>query len=150
MRTLFEPATVTEVQARLKRLQPGQQRQWGKMTVAQAMAHSSLGLEMAVGDLRVPRVFIGRLIGPWVKRIVLGNDQPLRPGSPTAPALIVRDERNFEAERTRLAKLVDRIAAGGAASCTTHPHPFFGKLTGDEWGTLMYKHLDHHLRQFGA
>ncbi|MEP6513238.1 MAG: DUF1569 domain-containing protein [Parafilimonas sp.] len=28
------------------------------------------------------------------------------------------------------------------------PHPFFGKLKAEEWRTLTYKHLDHHLRQF--
>jgi Protein of unknown function (DUF1569) len=44
----------------------------------------------------------------------------------------------------------DRFAKGGAEGCTKHPHNFFGKLTPLEWATGMYKHLDHHLRQFGA
>jgi hypothetical protein len=46
--------------------------------------------------------------------------------------------------------LIDRFAAAGPQGCTTHPHAFFGSLTPDEWAILMYKHLDHHLRQFGA
>jgi len=50
----------------------------------------------------------------------------------------------------RLAGLIDRFAAGGPAGCTQHPHSFFGPLTPDEWAILMYKHLDHHLRQFGV
>jgi len=62
MRSLFEPTTVDDVQTRLQRLQAGQQRLWGTMTVAQAMAHCSAGLEMAVGDLRPPRMLIGRIL----------------------------------------------------------------------------------------
>jgi hypothetical protein len=150
MRTLFEPTAVNDVQARLKRLQPGQQRVWGKMTVAQAIAHCSAGLEMALGDRRPPRVLIGRVIGPLVRRLALGNDEPMRRNSPTARDLVVSDSRDFETERTRLAGLIDRFAAGGAAKCTAHPHPFFGRLTPEQWAELMYKHLDHHLCQFGV
>jgi hypothetical protein len=56
----------------------------------------------------------------------------------------------MEAERSRLRGLIDRFAAAGPSGCTTHPHTFFGPLTPDEWAELMYKHVDHHLRQFGA
>jgi hypothetical protein len=65
-------------------------------------------------------------------------------------ALRVNDERDLERERERLCGLIDRFAAAGPEGCTAHPHPFFGPLTAEEWATLMYKHLDHHLRQFGA
>jgi len=44
----------------------------------------------------------------------------------------------------------DRFTAGGLGKCTTHPHCFFGKMTPMEWATLAYKHMDHHLRQFGV
>ena len=150
MRTLFEPTAVDDVQARLQRLQPGHQRLWGTMTVAQAIAHCSAGLEMALGDRRPPRVLIGRIIGPLIKRFALGNDEPMRPNSPTVPDLVVSDARDFKLECTRLAGLIDRFAVGGAARSTTHPHAFFGRLTSDEWAELTYKHLDHHLRQFGV
>jgi transposase InsO family protein len=46
--------------------------------------------------------------------------------------------------------VIDRFVAAGPKSCTTHPHSFFGPLTPEEWAILMYKHLDHHLRQFGV
>ncbi len=105
---------------------------------------------MALGDVRPPRVLIGRALGPVVKRFALGNDEPMRRNSPTAPDLVISDERDFERERARLVVLVDRFASGAAAECTTHPHPFFGRITPAEWAELMYKHVDHHLRQFGA
>jgi hypothetical protein len=61
---------------------------------------------------------------------------------------MVSDQRDFAAERQRLIRLIDRFVAGGPAGCTTHPHLFMGPLSPVEWATLMYHHLDHHLRQF--
>jgi len=85
-----------------------------------------------------------------VKPKVLGNDEPLRRNSPTVQGLVVSDDRNLERERERLYGMIDRFAAAGPRGCTTHPHRFFGRLMPEEWATLMYKHLDHHLRQFGV
>ena len=105
---------------------------------------------MATGDNVLPRVFIGRIFGPVVKRMALGNNEPLRKNSPTAPALIVQGEPEFMTQQKRLLGLIDRFVAAGPAGCTQHPHAFFGKLKPGEWAELMYKHLDHHLRQFGV
>ena len=69
---------------------------------------------------------------------------------PTDPSFVVGDDRDFEAERQRLLGLIASFAAGGPAGCTKHPHSFFGPLTPVEWAELNYKHLDHHLRQFGV
>jgi len=150
MKTLFEPAVVQEVKDRLRTVRPDSARQWGRMNAAQAMAHLANSMEMAVGDLRPPRVLIGRIFGPLVRRVALGNDRPMERNSPTAPALLITDERDLDAERQRLVTLIDRFHAGGPARCTTHPHAFFGALSPEQWAELMYKHLDHHLRQFGA
>jgi Protein of unknown function (DUF1569) len=150
MRSLFESGCVDEVQQRLSRLQPDQPGQWGQMNSAQMLAHCSLGLEMAAGEIRPPRALIGRILGPVVKPIALRENEPMRRNSPTSKELVIKDDRNFETERKRLSGLIDRFAATGPAGCTAHPHAFFGSLTPDEWAVLMYKHLDHHLRQFGA
>ncbi|HEY0016142.1 MAG TPA: DUF1569 domain-containing protein [Longimicrobium sp.] len=150
MKNLFEPAAAAEVKARLLKLRPDSARLWGTMNAAQAVAHGAIGMEAAVGDTRPKRMFIGRIIGPVVKRLAIGNDQPIRRNTPTSPDLVVADERELESERQRLAGLIDRFAAAGPAGCTTHPHSFFGRLAPREWAVLMYKHLDHHLRQFGA
>jgi hypothetical protein len=104
----------------------------------------------ALGDLRTSRLFMGRIVGHFIKPLVFRNDAPLRRNSPTAAELVVADRRDLMEERERLSRQIDRFAAGGPAACTTNPHPFFGPLTPEEWATLMYKHLDHHLRQFGA
>jgi hypothetical protein len=150
MKNLFEPARVEEVKGRVARLRPDSQRLWGKMNAAQTVAHCSASLEWAVGDRIPPRLFLGRIIGRIIKPLALGNDQPFRRNSPTTKDLVVQDERDLGAERERLCALIDRFAAAGPKGCTKNPHSFFGRLTPEEWATLMYKHLDHHLRQFGV
>jgi hypothetical protein len=150
MKNMFDPAVANEVKARSAMVRPDSTPQWGKMNPAQAMAHCSAGLDMALGNLRPPRKFIGRLIGPIIKPLVFRDDQPMRRNSPTVEGMEVRDERDIEVERTHLYELIDRFVADGPAACTTHPHSYFGRLTPDQWSVLMYKHLDHHLRQFGA
>ena len=150
MRNLFEPATVEAVKERIAQLRPDSERQWGKMNPAQAAAHCAAAMEWAVGDTTPPRMFLGRIIGRIVKPMALGNDTPMRRNSPTAKDLVVQDDRALEPERERLCGLIDRFAAGGPEACTPHPHSFFGRLTPEEWAELMYKHLDHHLRQFGV
>jgi len=150
MKNLFEAARVGEVKERMARLRPDSERLWGKMNPAQALAHCSRGIELAVGDRIPPRLLLGRIIGRMVKPMALGNDKPMRRNSPTVKDLVVQDERDLGTERERLCGLIERFAAAGPAGCTTHPHSFFGRLTPEEWATLMYKHLDHHLRQFGV
>ena len=150
MRSLYQPEAAAEIQERLNRLTPSSVRQWGTMDAAQAMAHCSSAMENAVGDARPQRMFIGRLIGPMVKKMAIANDEPLKRNSPTSPELKVSGARQLSVEKQRLSELIDRFVAAGPDGCSKHPHSFFGKMTGDEWGVLMYKHIDHHLRQFGA
>ncbi len=149
MKNLFEMETTDEVIARIDRLQPAAQRQWGKMDVAQMMAHCSAAMDMASGRLNPPRVFIGRLLGPLVKPI-LTNEKPFSKNNPTDKQLVVADRRDFVREQEQLKMKLWQFQEGGAQRCTTHPHPFFGPLDPQQWSRGMYKHLDHHLRQFGA
>jgi hypothetical protein len=149
-KSLFQAESVREVKERLRRLSPDSSRQWGAMSAAQMLAHCSAGLEMAAGEIRPARALIGRIIGPAVKRVALRDEEPMRRNSPTSRELVMTGEKDFEAERGRLTGLIDRFAAAGPSGCTDHPHAFFGPLKPDEWSILMYKHLDHHLRQFGV
>ena len=150
MKNLFDKAIADQLKQRLDRLQIDSERQWGKMSAAEALAHCASGLEMAMGEIRPPRALIGRLLGSLIKPRVVGSDEELRRNSPTIRELLVRGEHNLDAERARLWALIDRFVSGAPSVCTAHPHPFFGSLTPAEWAVLMYKHLDHHLRQFGV
>jgi len=150
MKSLYDASRVAEVKDRLARLQTESPRLWGKMNAPQAVAHCCLALDWALGDRHPPRLFAGRILGRIVKPFVFRDDEPLRRNSPTSPDLLIADQRDLAKERERLCAQIDRFAAGGPSACTTNPHPFFGRLTAEEWAILMYKHLDHHLRQFGA
>jgi hypothetical protein len=150
MKHLFDAARVEEVQARMAQLRPDTAPLWGTMKPAQALAHCARSMEWALGDRIPPRMWLGRIMGRMVKPMVLGNDAPMRRNSPTTKDLVVQDARDLSTERERLRGLIDRFAAAGPAGCTANPHSFFGRLTPKEWATLLYKHLDHHLRQFGA
>ena len=151
MKNLLDATVANEIKTRLGQLEPQSERRWGKMTAAQMLAHCSMSMQWAVGEV-VPEkgTLPARLMGRLVKPMVFRNDDPIRKNSPTAKSLIVADERDLDKERDRLLALIDKFAAGGAAGCTSDPHSFFGRMTPEEWAILMYKHLDHHLRQFGV
>ena len=149
MKNLFEQDTVDEVILRIDSLQPASARQWGKMDVAQMMAHCSRTMDMASGTLNPPRMFVGTLIGPLFKPIFT-NERPFGKNGPTDKELVVADQKDFAQEQEQLKRKVRQFYEGGEARCTRHPHPFFGSLTPGVWSRGMYKHLDHHLRQFGA
>jgi len=151
MKSLFDAATADEVKVRLGHLRQDSPRLWGKMSAAQTVEHCARSLEWAVGDSVPPLAALPlRILGRVIKPLALGDEKPMRRNSPTAPVLIVQGEPEFSAGREKLCGLIDRFAAGGVTRCTTHPHSFFGTMAPQEWAMLMYKHLDHHLRQFGV
>jgi hypothetical protein len=150
MKNMYAPSDLETLKARIAQLRPDSDRQWGSMTPAQALTHCSLGMQMATGDLRPPRMLIGRILGPLIKPKVVADDQPMRRNSPTVQELKVPSQPDFATEQLRLIGLLDQFSAAGPKGCATHPHAFFGRLTPDEWAILTYKHVDHHLRQFGV
>jgi hypothetical protein len=149
MKSLFSPSERQQILDRLGKLQAGATRHWGKMDPAQMLAHCVAALEVGVGDVAKDHSFIGKVLGRFVKGSLLG-EKPFSKNSPTDPGFIVADARDFEKERARLAAIVQRFGSAGASAANGRMHSFFGRLKGDEWGILMYKHLDHHLRQFGV
>jgi hypothetical protein len=149
MKSIFEKETLEEVVRRIDWLNPGTQHKWGKMGVAQMMTHCSVTLEVATGKRVARRLLIGRFIGPMFKKRYYDDSEFSRNG-PTHPTFVVTDERDFAKEKQRLLQLVREFSEGGEANCTRRPHSFFGTLTPGEWGIGTYKHLDHHLRQFGG
>jgi len=149
MNSLFAPSDRQQILDRLSRLQEGATRQWGKMDPAQMCAHCVAALEVGAGDVAKDHSFIGKVLGRFVKGSLLGK-KPFSKNSPTDPSFVVTDPRDFAKEKARLAAIVKRFGEAGASAADGRMHSFFGRLKGEEWGVLMHKHLDHHLRQFGA
>ena len=153
MKNLFDPSLLRNVKERINRLRPDSERQWGQLPITQMLSHCTASLQMAMGVIKPRRAtFPGNVIGPLIKPMVFGNDRPMRRNSPSVPELFahVSPESGFDRERDTLSETVDRFASMGEACCSRHPHPFFGSLTPHQWAILMYKHIDHHLSQFGV
>lgn len=151
MNNLFNQPDVSIIFKRIEKLTANSQRSWGKMNVEQMLAHCNVSIETAMGKNFIKRVFIGRIIGTLMKPKVL-SEKPFGKNSPTDKTYIFTDKHNldFKEEKTKLIQSINQFFEGGASKCTTHPHPFFGQFTPDEWSVFQWKHLDHHLRQFGV
>jgi len=147
MRNLFIQEDVEEVYERMDDLTISAQRQWGLMNVDQMLAHCSAALEVANGKAFPPRRLIGILLGRLSKS-VFTNDKPLPRNMQTDKSFKIVDRRDFTKEKERLKEEINLFYTGGPEHVTKHPHPFYGRLTPMEWSIGMWKHLDHHLRQF--
>ncbi|MES2372691.1 MAG: DUF1569 domain-containing protein [Bacteroidota bacterium] len=149
MDTIFNNHAATEILTRLNNLQPDSKAFWGKMNVAQMLAHLQAPMEVALADKKLKRTFIGFLFGGIAKKKLL-NENPFDKNLPTDASFVRKGEHDFAAEKTKTISLLNRLISGGEAALTELPHPFFGKLTDQNWGVLIWKHFDHHLRQFGV
>lgn len=149
METLFHQPDVYNILQRIEKLTPGSERQWGKMNVAQMLAHCNVSMETAMGKNVIKRLFIGRIIGTVLKKSVL-SQKPFGKNSPTDKSYVFKSDVNFEEAKFKTIASVKQFFEGGPSKCTTHPHPFFGKFTPEQWAVFQWKHLDHHLRQFGV
>lgn len=149
MQSLFNPVDNDEIINRINTLTASTSPQWGKMQVDHMLAHCNIAMQTAFGDVKLKRSLIGMLIGGIARKQILGPE-PFKRNLPTDKHFVIHESRNFEEEKNKLTSLVKRFVQQGRSAISTEPHPFFGKMTVDEWDNLMSKHLDHHLRQFGA
>lgn len=150
MKNVFNPADTAEVINRINQLSPTSERRWGKMTVAQMLAHCNVTYEM-VYEARHPRpnAFMKFILKNLVKTKVV-NEEPYKQNSRTAPQFIIKDDKNFEQEKTRLIDHISKTQQLGEAHFDGKESHSFGPLTKAEWNNMFYKHLDHHLKQFGV
>jgi len=150
MKTLFEKETCDGLFARLDKLNPECTREWGKMSASQMMEHTTLILEMATCDEQpIKQMFIGKAIS-WLFRKDFVGEKPFGKNAPTGSDYKVVNEPELELTRERLKGLITKLHGFGPDKLDGNVHPFFGKLTGKEWGETQYKHIDHHLKQFGV
>jgi hypothetical protein len=149
MVNLFDPAARQVILERLGRLSSDSNREWGTMSAAQMLAHCSRAMEAGTGDLPLKQALIGKIFAPFVRSSFLG-EKPFGRNSPTDPHFVIKKEKDFAQEKEHLTALIGHFCECGPAEAGKHTHSFLGKISGDDWGVVMYKHLDHHFRQFGA
>ena len=149
MKTIFDTDTRDELLERIRKLSSDSPRHWGKMAPSQMMEHAARALDMAMGKKPMKQIFLGKLLSRFFKNEFLG-EKPFKPNRPTGPNFKIKNEPEFEATRARLIRLIDKFHDLGESGLDGNIHGFFGPLTGKQWGETQYKHLDHHLRQFGV
>ena len=153
MKRLFNPEENNLIQERINKLTPDSRALWGKMNVSQMLAHLQTPMLVAFGQLKLKGGLMAFLFGKIAKKQML-NDKPFKKNMPTVKEFKFTGknfpEKEFLKEKDILLFYVDRFITEGPDVITNKKHPFFGELTLEEWDTLQWKHVDHHLRQFGV
>jgi Protein of unknown function (DUF1569) len=147
MKSIWQRESQRELTDRFGRLAWDRRAEWGSFTAPKMVCHLADSLRMAMGDLKVaPKKLPIRY--PPLKQLVI-YVAPFPKGAPTAPELLVRQPGEWTNDVADLQSLLARAAT--ASSTDAWPeHPAFGRLSRRAWGVLMYRHIDHHLKQFGA
>ena len=145
--TLWNAADRESILGRFERLSPDARPKWGKLDAPRMVTHVTDAVRASIGELALrPKS------GPlryWPVNVLVMFYMPWPEGAPTAPELLDRQPVDWASELGMLRATVDRFTARDVNGQWT-PHVAFGRLTGSQWGRLMYRHLDHHLGQFGV
>jgi len=146
MKNLFDDSSRQEIINRINILTPESKPLWGKMDVAQMLAHNLVGLELALQIKKPARAFIGRIIGGMVKKSLL-SPEPFKKNGYTPKEFKIVSVMDFNEQKKKILDIINKFQKGAIKDLV---HPFFGEMNEEEWGWLQYKHLDHHLQQFGV
>ena len=147
MKSLWHDDARRDLRRRIASLSPDAKAGWGRMSAPEMVAHLTETARMALGELpcatkRLPFRY------PPLKQLIVYL-APFPKGAPTAPELLRGTPGEWPADIARLETLLDRLVARDP-SRPWPDHPAFGRLSARAWGVLTYKHVDHHLRQFGV
>ena len=147
MKSIWQEEARRELSARVGALAWDRPAAWGKFTAPKMVCHLADSLKMAMGDLKVARKNLPIRYPPLKQLIIYWA--PFPKGAPTAPELLARAPREWSRDIGDVQELLER-AASARTTDTWPEHPAFGKLSTRAWGVLIYRHMDHHLKQFGA
>ena len=147
MKSIWNTGEQRELKARIARLAPDARPRWGRMDAPRMLAHLCDAFRMASGDLVIPPKNVP-LRFPPLKQLFL-YVLPIPRGAPTAKELVTRQPADWHTDLRELQGRFDELLRRGPAA-TADAHPAFGRMSGRAWGVLVYKHTDHHLRQFGV
>ena len=147
MKSIWQEESRRELNARVAALAWDRPAAWGKFTAPKMVCHLADSLKMAMGDLKVARKNLPVRYPPLKQLVIYWA--PFPKGAPTAPELLAREPREWSRDIGDVQELLER-AASARTTDTWPEHPAFGKLSTRAWGVLIYRHMDHHLKQFGA
>jgi hypothetical protein len=147
MKSIFNKEIREEIINRINSLTPESKAVWGKMTVAQMVRHCSLCEEYYHSNIKVNRSFLGRIFGKAVINGILRDENTtFKKNAPTATSFkVTEDIDHLEVEKEKWKILIERY---GVFENKNFAHWFFGKMDKAQLGQFIYKHCDHHLKQF--
>ena len=147
MKSVLEKSTRDEMISRINHLSENSTRQWGQMNAYQMVRHCVLCDEMYHGKTHHKRSFIGRLFGKRGLKNLLREDKPFPQSAPTSNVFKVKEATgDIESEKKKWIALIEAYENYPG----DYVHWFFGKMSKEQLGHFVYKHNDHHLRQFGV
>lgn len=147
---VFNADIAQQLIERIHKLTPETQPQWGKMNASQVLAHCNVTYEYVFGERDdKPNFLVKWMLKKFVKDKVVG-EEPYAHNIRTAPAFIIPDNKNFDKEKARLIAYIQKVQEKGEDYFKGKESSSFGVLTSVQWNNMMYKHLDHHLTQFGV
>ncbi len=148
---IFTKEVSDQMIGRIDKLTADSTRQWGKMDVARMLAHCSVSYEMVYEPAKHPKPspVMGLILKLFVKRVCV-SEKPYKKNLPTESAFIIKSDRDFETEKARLIAYIKKTQEIGESEFDGKRSVSFGNLNKSEWNNMFYKHLDHHLTQFGV
>ncbi len=149
MTSIFDKSSSDSIISRINNLKPDTQPLWGKMTVDQMLLHCKLATDVAFGKQDLKINFAMKILGKLLKKKVFYGGA-MKKNTPTAQEFIVTERYDFEKTKKELISNFTRFASEGKSSIQLKSHPFWGKMTSEEWDILLWKHTNHHLEQFGV
>jgi hypothetical protein len=150
MKDLFSKEITGEVIGRINQLTAETQPKWGEMCVGQMLAHCSVAYQYLYDNTyKKPKGFKAFLVKKLIKPMVT-NEKPFKKNGMTSPDFKITNSKDFEVEKKQLVDYLTRTQELGAEQLVKTESHSFGMLTMDEWNNMFYKHLDHHLTQFGV
>lgn len=150
--SLFDLKKKEQIISRINNLRPDAPAQWGKMNCHQAVCHMTDQLRGAFGEREWAEQnnFLKKTLVKWLVLYVMTS---IPKNVPTMPEVdqqkLGTKPTDFETDRAVLIEYIEKFA-NSASDFNWNAHAAFGKMNRNEWNILACKHLDHHLKQFGA
>ena len=149
MNSIYDKASSEEMILRINKLTPETKAIWGKMNAGQMLQHCKLASDVAFGNQDLKINFAMKLLAKMLKKKVFYGGE-MRKNSPTAKEFIITETVDFDKVKSELISNISKFSLEGINSIKLKQHPFWGKMSTEDWDALMYKHLNHHLEQFGV
>ena len=150
MKNVFDKEVTNELVDRINKLNKDTKAVWGTMNVAQMLAHCNVTYDMDMTDVHPKATGVKKFfLKLFIKSVVVG-EKPYQKNGRTAPQFVIADEREFEKEKTKLVNYILQVQKLGASHYEGKESNSFGPLKSSEYNNMFYKHLNHHLSQFGV